>query len=64
MIKDLFKYYFMGGRKQLKAEQDKLAYMMYHTDHDIGMLPGGYLIHYSICYCKQKETDGNNPNNS
>ncbi len=23
------------------------------TTHDIGILPGGQVIHYSVCWCKQ-----------
>jgi len=23
------------------------------TTHDIGILPGGYVIHYSVCWCKK-----------
>lgn len=53
MIKDLIDYYLLGGRKRFKSEQNKLAYMMLHSNHDVSMLPGGYYIHHSICYCKE-----------
>lgn len=54
MLKDFVDYYFRGGKRDAKREQDKLAYMMMFTDHDIGMLSGGYYIHYSFCeQCKR-----------
>lgn len=55
---DIFKWYFMGEHRKFEREQNKLAYMMFHTNHDIGMLPGGYYIHYSICYCKKLASTG------
>lgn len=51
MLVDLIKWHFGGGKRQFKKEQNELAYMMQHN-HDIGILPGGYLLHYSICWCK------------
>lgn len=55
MVIDLFRWYFMGGRRQFTRGQNKLAYMMFHTDHEVGMLPGGYYIHFSFCYCGGKD---------
>ena len=25
------------------------------TNHDIGILPGGQVIHYSVCWCKAEK---------
>jgi len=56
MILVFIEYYLLGGWYKLRKEQQKLTYMMFETNHDIGMLPGGYLIHYSFCdECKRKE---------
>jgi len=56
MILDLIEYYLLGGWYKERKEQQRLTHMMFKTNHDIGMLPGGYLIHYSFCgECKVKD---------
>ena len=42
--------WLLFGRRKFRKEQQKLWNMM-ANGHDIGMLPGGYLIHYSVCDC-------------
>lgn len=34
MLGDLFRWYLRGGKRKFKKEQNKLLYMMYHTDHN------------------------------